>query len=453
MPAFRCVCPFCGEEPRKGERHVCKPLLQEVRNASSPVDKVEKANKVSAREVAANLKSASDVLEDFLFLMEPSRHLQKTSHAMSRCGGADFLVSFLLAVAPGCFYPIKDPKRALVAAVATLQDSACRTLQRHWRQRFYRLPSRPGTVPKNAFEPAVPALVQVTPEMRQALGGGSGWANDLFQEFLGGLGKTGICPAVEGDQMIQTVTPQTPLSTSAGMAPSSLSSVTGQSAEPIKPQAPAAPKSANGSKRPKRSSSRTEASSTPSPNNLTANVAGTFQNETTHASTNEENVSPLRLESKWDNSDGSPNDQAIQIYADESVFANLEYHDYDQADDVQPALTPLERRALRGQTAPQSQPALPPAAPPSPSVARALPTAAATNRLNERLQRRKEGAESRWRTELGTRDPTSNVPIAPEELNHVQAQRSSSCTARKDALARLQNKQAQRQQDVELLEV
>lgn len=457
MSGVRCVCPFCGQEPRKGERHNCRPL-QEIRNVSSPVETLRPTNQAAKKNVTS--KSAASVLDDFLALMQSNRSLQRTPNALSKCGGADFLVSFLLAVAPGCVWPTKDPKRALVAAVTALRDSACRTLQRGWRQRKSRYSHvRPGTAPKTAFqpspEPTVPALVQVTPEMKQALGG-SGWANDLFQEFLGGLGKTDADLVIQANQAPPTITKSqnttvSPSTTSPGTQASSISPFSEHLVEAPVPQAPSAPRSAQNSVRPNRRSSRSNSSTPqtplePSPDDAceNANVSGTMHNETSYAIVSSKILAQHDLESRWDDLDGHG-------CLEESICGNL-VNEYGE--EMQPALTPLERRALREQAAVQShKPELPPPVPSSPSMGRALPEAAATNRLNERLQRRKDGADRRWRAELGTRDPSSvEVPLSGD-LGHAPVATTCSGSARKDALARLQNKQAQRQQDVVLLEV
>jgi len=164
---MRIVCAVCGEEPVRGQRHFCKPT--EAPRAKDELDvgsiapgypfgnsasvlgaqsnpycqsfsstKVHSSNggseHVSAlqRRGAANASSGV-VCASIASLLSKSPALWKSSRALARCGRDEFAAG-LFAVAVGVPGWHKDPKKAILCALARVADDAARALQGFWRR-------------------------------------------------------------------------------------------------------------------------------------------------------------------------------------------------------------------------------------------------------------------------------------------------------------------------------
>lgn len=140
---MRIVCPSCGEEPLKGQRHFCKPT-------ETPRQQVELefGNKgggfggggtnFNASGTQRRIVNATPgaVCASIASLVSKNPALWRSGKALVRCGGEDF-VAGLLATAVGLSGWHRDPKRALVCALAgRVADEAARALQDFWRCRL-----------------------------------------------------------------------------------------------------------------------------------------------------------------------------------------------------------------------------------------------------------------------------------------------------------------------------
>lgn len=149
---MRIVCPNCGEEPQKGQRHTCRPapapqpLPAELaaRRGQSPNGHRDRDVGASACEGvgvqrtrgAAGKATSGVVCASIASLVAKNPALWRSGKALVRCGGEDF-VAGLLATAVGLPDWRRDPKRAMVCAlVGRLSDEAARALQGFWRERL-----------------------------------------------------------------------------------------------------------------------------------------------------------------------------------------------------------------------------------------------------------------------------------------------------------------------------
>lgn len=154
---MRIVCPICGEEPKKGQRHFCKPaeaprqqLELELGAGAATTNKGGSESVLGmgseslghngtlgvggiTRRGIANATSGG-VCASMASLVSKSPKLWRSGGALARCGSEDF-VAGLLAMAVGLPCWQKDPKRALVSALlGRVAHEAARALQDFWRR-------------------------------------------------------------------------------------------------------------------------------------------------------------------------------------------------------------------------------------------------------------------------------------------------------------------------------
>lgn len=132
---MRIVCPICGEEPKKGQRHFCQP--SQVPRQQVELDLVPtppQATKITSGRRAAPCTSASSVCASVASLVSKTPSVWKSNRALARCGGDDF-VAGLLAAAIGMPGWHKDAKRALISVcVGQVAHEAARAVQDFWRR-------------------------------------------------------------------------------------------------------------------------------------------------------------------------------------------------------------------------------------------------------------------------------------------------------------------------------
>ncbi|CAE8641636.1 unnamed protein product [Polarella glacialis] len=142
---MRVVCPNCGEEPQKGQRHYCKPAQQAPRQqleldfpqpASRPsaTGAGGDANRGGLQRRAAPCATAGAMCASVASLASKNPGLWKSGRTLARCSGEDF-VAGLLASAVGQPFWHRDPKRALLCTLTgRVADEAARAVQDFWRQ-------------------------------------------------------------------------------------------------------------------------------------------------------------------------------------------------------------------------------------------------------------------------------------------------------------------------------
>jgi len=128
---MRIVCPTCGEEPVKGQRHVCQAT------PSSAVLALEGPGIGQGgirRRNPASVASAGAVCSSVASLVSKQPGLWRSSKALARASSDDF-VAGLLAVAsasPGWY---KDPKKSVLQVfLKQVQHEAAKSVQEMWRR-------------------------------------------------------------------------------------------------------------------------------------------------------------------------------------------------------------------------------------------------------------------------------------------------------------------------------
>jgi len=144
---MRIVCPNCGEEPVKGQRHVCAVAKAPVASIpglapaplSAPGGGMEGATPSASsgggiqRRGAAHVASSGAVCASIASLVTKNPSLWRSGKALARCGGEDF-VAGLLAAAAGSVGWHRDPKTVLMTILSgSVQQEAARALQDFWR--------------------------------------------------------------------------------------------------------------------------------------------------------------------------------------------------------------------------------------------------------------------------------------------------------------------------------
>jgi len=168
---MRIVCPVCGEEPKKGQRHICAasvPSASPVVAGPPPHSREEPTSGTGALQRRGLNATPSTVCASIASLVQKSPGLWRSTSALARCGGEAF-VAGLLATAIGSVSWAKDPKGALIAALAgRVADEAARAIQVSWRRRFCaRLPQHP--VKRDGYHQlALVAPKTVAPQNRPA---------------------------------------------------------------------------------------------------------------------------------------------------------------------------------------------------------------------------------------------------------------------------------------------
>lgn len=145
---MRIVCPNCGEEPRKGQRHVCKPKAELFDQPPPTPSARPPGARLTAADFGDSLRqglggiqrrsapaaSPGAVCASVGSLLSKNPSLWRSGRALARAGGEEF-VAALLAVAVNDGWH-KDPKRALISALSgRVADEAARAVQDHWRAR------------------------------------------------------------------------------------------------------------------------------------------------------------------------------------------------------------------------------------------------------------------------------------------------------------------------------
>lgn len=145
---MRIVCPVCGDEPKKGQRHICAPAVSStcpevVESADIPPreEPVSGAGVLHRRGLKA---TPNAVCASISSLIQKSPGLWRSTGALARCGG-DIFVAGLLASAVSSASWGKDPKGTLIRALTRrVADEAAQAIQECWRsRRSSRAPRRP----------------------------------------------------------------------------------------------------------------------------------------------------------------------------------------------------------------------------------------------------------------------------------------------------------------------
>ncbi|CAE7224031.1 unnamed protein product [Symbiodinium natans] len=92
---MRIVCPNCGEEPQKGQRHVCKPAGA-VDDGPGPPEK-SRASMPLRRTVPC--ATAGSMCASIASLASKNPGLWKSSRTLARCGGEDFVAALIFTAA------------------------------------------------------------------------------------------------------------------------------------------------------------------------------------------------------------------------------------------------------------------------------------------------------------------------------------------------------------------
>lgn len=160
---MRIVCPVCGDEPKKGQRHVCaaaqaapappfaeavseheQQLPRREESASSGVGVLQRRGlKATPNAVCASIAS---------LVSKSHNGLWRSTSALARCGGEVF-VAGLLATTVGSVAWAKDPKGALISALTgRIADEAARAIQDCWRRKFRAPAPRRPPVKRDGFQ-------------------------------------------------------------------------------------------------------------------------------------------------------------------------------------------------------------------------------------------------------------------------------------------------------------
>ena len=121
---MRIICPNCGDEPQKGQRHICR--------AQKAVEVVEEK-----RRRTAPCATASSMCASIASLATKNPGLWKSKRRLARTGGEDF-VAALIFMAAGQADWNRDPKRTLMLVCNDVANEAAKALQQFWRQRCQR---------------------------------------------------------------------------------------------------------------------------------------------------------------------------------------------------------------------------------------------------------------------------------------------------------------------------
>jgi len=153
---MRIVCPNCGEEPQKGQRHYCRPPVgprpqvelaldrkgmgfdhhrESIGGTGGPSAGTDAAGGglLAAQRRTASSTTPSVVCTSIASLVSKNSALWRSGKALARCGATDFVAGlFAMAVSLACWH--RDPKRALLTALlGRVADEAARAIQIAWR--------------------------------------------------------------------------------------------------------------------------------------------------------------------------------------------------------------------------------------------------------------------------------------------------------------------------------
>ena len=121
---MRIVCPNCGEEPQKGQRHLCRPkLAPEAPAKPSPI----RSNRVPCA-------TAGSMCASIASLASKNPGLWKSKRSLARSGGDDFVAALLFLAAEHESWT-KNSKQALLFSLNLVANEAAMALQRFWRSR------------------------------------------------------------------------------------------------------------------------------------------------------------------------------------------------------------------------------------------------------------------------------------------------------------------------------
>ena len=81
---MRIVCPNCGEEPQKGQRHICSSRVVDVPSPEKPT-----ATARAARRPAVQVATPNVVCASLASLVSKNPGLWKSNRSLARCGGED----------------------------------------------------------------------------------------------------------------------------------------------------------------------------------------------------------------------------------------------------------------------------------------------------------------------------------------------------------------------------
>lgn len=152
---MRIVCPNCGEEPLKGQRHFCRPKQQAPRQQvelefatpaarmpSPPAGALALWNgeRQFVRKAAPPCATSAAICASVASLTSKNPSLWKSARVLARCEADDF-VAGILASAVGVPGWHKDPKRALLKVVGQVSHEAAKAIQGFWRRRIQKLAS------------------------------------------------------------------------------------------------------------------------------------------------------------------------------------------------------------------------------------------------------------------------------------------------------------------------
>eukprot|EP00438_Fugacium_kawagutii_P026615 Skav209602 [mRNA] locus=scaffold1634:93446:94471:- [translate_table: standard] len=122
---MRIVCPNCGEEPQKGQRHICSGAAAEEVPKPSPKPVRVRAPCATAGSMCASIAS----------LATKNPALWKSKRSLARCGGDDFVAALIFMAAASPDDWCKNSKQAFLSALNLVANEAATALQRCWRRR------------------------------------------------------------------------------------------------------------------------------------------------------------------------------------------------------------------------------------------------------------------------------------------------------------------------------
>ena len=132
---MRIVCPNCGEEPQKGQRHSCRSAGPAGPAGPAAVEEAKPAKpSPGSFRSRAPCATAGAMCASIASLASKNPGLWKSKRSLARCGGDDFMAA-LIFMAAGKESWSKNSKQALLLTMNLVAHEAATALQRCWRGR------------------------------------------------------------------------------------------------------------------------------------------------------------------------------------------------------------------------------------------------------------------------------------------------------------------------------
>lgn len=140
---MRIVCPICGEEPVKGQRHFCRGMQAPRQQVELELEREPSSHYVQSAPSCTGhhlplrrgaQAGASAVCASIASLVSKNPALWRSGSALVRCSADDFVAGLLALAVAGTGWH-KDPKREIVCTLlGKVADEAARALQGFWRR-------------------------------------------------------------------------------------------------------------------------------------------------------------------------------------------------------------------------------------------------------------------------------------------------------------------------------